>query len=82
MASIIGFILAHQGDAADPELLRWIKVQLDHIFGSGPWVVVAIMGLIILSIPVFIVVVYLMQAKRRAAGTPLDQAGQEQEQVR
>ena len=51
--SVFSFILAHQGDAADPELLRWIKVQLDHIFGSGPWAVVAIMGFIILAIPIF-----------------------------
>ena len=82
MASMISFILAHQGDAADPELLRWIKVQLDHIFGSGPWAVVAIMGFVILSIPVFIIVVYLMQAKRRAAVAPVNQEAQEQERVR
>ncbi len=81
MASIISFILAHQGDAADPELLRWIKLQLDHIFGSGPWAVVAIMGIIILSIPVFIIVVYLMQSKRRAAVAPVNQDMQEQERV-
>ena len=78
---MISFILAHQGDAADPELLRWIKIQLDHIFGSGPWVVVAIMGAVILSIPLLIIVVYLMQAKRRAAVAPLDQQGQEQERT-
>ena len=82
MASMISFILAHQGDAADPELLRWIKLQLDHIFGSGPWAVVAIMGFVILAIPVFITVVYLMQAKRRAAVAPMNQDAQEQEQVR
>ena len=81
MASMISFILAHQGDAADPELLRWIKVKLDHIFDSGPWVVVAIMGFVILSIPVFIIIVYLMQAKSRAAAAPLDQQGQEQERT-
>ena len=81
MASIISFILAHQGDAADPELLRWIKLQLDHIFGSGPWAVVAIMGIIIVSIPVFIIVVYLMQSKRRAAVAPENPEIQEQERV-
>ena len=81
MASIISFILAHQGDAADPELLHWIKEKLDQMFGTGPWVVVAIMGLIILAIPVFIIVVYLMQSNRRAAVAPVNQEGQEQEQV-
>ncbi len=82
MASMISLILAHQGDSADPEMLRWIKVQLDHIFGSGPWVVVAIMGFVILSMPLFIIVIYLMQTKRRAAVEPMNQKGQDQERVR
>ena len=77
MASIFNFILAHQGDAADPELLRWIRERLDQIFGTGPWVVVAIMGFIILSIPVFIIVFYLMQAKRRAVIELIHQDRQE-----
>ena len=81
MAWLFSFLLAHQGDAADPELLHWIKERLDQIFGSGPWVVVAVMGLIILSIPVFVVVVYFMQANRRSAAVPLDQDGQEQDRV-
>ena len=81
MASIISFILAHQSDAANPELLHWIKERLDSIFVTGPWVVVAIMGIIIVSIPVFIIVVYLMQSKRRAAVAPVDQDMQEQERV-
>ena len=74
MAALFSFILAHQGDAADPELLHWIKERLDQIFGPGPWVVVAIMGVIILAIPVFVIVVYLLQAKRRSGDTvPPDQ---------
>ena len=81
MASIISFILAHQADAADPELLHWIRERLDSIFGTGPWAVVAIMGIIIVSIPVFIIVVYLMQSKRRAAVAPVNQDMQEQERV-
>ena len=85
-ASVFRFILAHQGDAADPELLRWVKVQLDHIFGSGPWGVVAIMGFIILASPIFVGAVYLMQASRRTAADtidsePIQQDGQEQEHV-
>ena len=74
MAALFSFILAHQGDAADPELLHWIKERLDQIFGPGPWVVVAIMGVIILAIPAFVIVVYLLQAKRRSVDTmPPDQ---------
>ena len=70
MAWLSSFILAHQGDAADPVLLHWIKERLDQIFGSGPWVVVAIMGFIIISIPIFIIVVYLMQSDRRSVSAP------------
>lgn len=74
MAALFSFILAHQGDAADPELIHWIKERLDQIFGPGPWVVVAIMGVIIIAIPVFVTVVYLLQAKRRSGATvPPDQ---------
>ena len=86
MASFFSFILAHQGDAADPELLHWIQERLGQFFGSGPWVVVAIMGAAILSIPVLIVVFYLMQAGRRSADEPpeqsdLNQDGQDHELV-
>ena len=82
MTAFISFILAHQSDAADPELIHWIKERLDQIFGTGPWVVVAVMGLIIISIPVFVVVVYLLQAKRRSAATaPPGQEIQEYEKA-
>ena len=81
MAAFISFILAHQSDA-DSELLHWIKERIDQLFGPEPWAVVAVMGLVILSIPVFVVVVYIMQAKRRSdAAAPQDQDGQEQERV-
>ena len=64
MASLFKFILAHQGDSADPALLHWIKERLDSIFGSGPWVMVTLMSFFILAIPVCIGVIYLMQNKR------------------
>jgi len=67
MAAFLSFILAHQGDAADPELIHWIKERLDQLFGLGPWAVVVVMGLIIVSTPLFVVVVYLLQSKRRSA---------------
>ena len=82
MAAFISFILAHQSDAADPELLHWIKERLDQLFGPGPWVVVVVMGLVIVAIPVFVVVVYLLQAKRRSAATsPPSQEIQEYEKA-
>ena len=71
MAPFIRFILAHQSDAADPELLHWIKDQLDQIFGAGPWAVVVLMGLIIVAIPILVVIVYLLPAKRRSAAAVL-----------
>jgi hypothetical protein len=74
MASLFTFILAHQGDAADPELIHWIKERLDQIFGTGPWTVVVVMGLIILAMPIFVTVVYLMQSKRRGADVSADES--------
>ena len=73
MAAFFSFLLAHQGDAADPELIHWIKERVDQLFGPGPWVVVAVMGALIFAIPVFIGVVYLMQTKRRSAVPLTDQ---------
>ncbi len=82
MAAFISSILAHQSGAADPELLHWIKERIDQLFGPGPWAVVAVMGLVIVSIPVVIVVFYLLQTKRRTAATAMqNQDGQQHEKV-
>ncbi len=82
MAAFISCILAHQSGAADPELLHWIKERIDQLFGPGPWAVVAVMGLVIVSIPAFVVVVYVLQAKRRsAAAAPQNQDRQKHERV-
>ena len=81
MSAFFSFILAHQSGAADPELLHWIKERLDQMAGPGPWAVVALMGLVIISIPVFVVVVYLLQAKRRSADEPPNQLPGEYEKV-
>ncbi|HAA95418.1 MAG TPA: hypothetical protein DHW65_02070 [Dehalococcoidia bacterium] len=67
MGALVGFILAHSGESADPELLHWIKERLDQIFGSGPWVVVILMTAIIFAMPLTVAAVYLLQSKRRAA---------------
>ena len=64
MASLFRFILAHQGDSADPELLHWIKDRLDGIFSSDPWVMVALMGLFILAIPLSVGILYLIQTRQ------------------
>ena len=66
MATFFNFILAHSGDAADPELLHWIKERLDQLFGSSPWVLVIVMGAIIFAIPIFVILVYFIQGGRRS----------------
>ena len=90
MGGFFNFIIAHSGDAADPELVHWIKERLDQVFGSNPWVLVVIMGAIIFAIPVLVIVVYLMQGGGRASGArpnrprinrDLNEDGHEQEQV-
>ena len=66
---ILSSILLHQGDAADPELIHWLKDQMDEILGLGPWVMVLMMGAIVVAIPVSIGLVYYYQQRRH--GSPL-----------
>ena len=61
-------ISAHHGEAADPRLLGWIKHVLDQMIGLGPWTVVAVLGFIVVAIPVVVVAVYLIQRGRYPAG--------------
>ena len=75
MATFFNFILAHSGDAADPELLHWIKDRLDQLFGPSPWVLVIVTGAIIFDIPIFVIVFYLIQSGRRAATELPDKPG-------
>ena len=64
MASLFRFILAHQGDSADPELLHWIKDRLDGMLSSDPWIMVALIGLSILAIPLSVGILYLVQTRQ------------------
>lgn len=59
-------LLAHQSEAGHPELLDWIKHQLDSVVGLGPLTVVILLGLIMLSIPAVVLLLYLVQ--RRSGG--------------
>ena len=66
-------VALHHGEAADPDLLEWIKDLLDYVFNLGPWTVVAVLALIIMLIPISIVVFYLLQQRRHpthVAGLP------------
>ena len=70
--AILGSVVAHHGDAADPELLVWIKDRLDHILGLGPWAIVALAGSIIVALPIALVLLYVVQ--NRQTGFEPDQA--------
>jgi hypothetical protein len=65
MPALLQFILAHQGDSADPELLHWIKDRLDQIVGAGPWLIVGVIIAIMVAIPLSIVLFYLIQQRRQ-----------------
>ena len=64
LSLILWSIVAHHSESADPDLLEWIKSRLDHLLNLGPWAVVALVGLIILLIPVSVVTMYLVQRRR------------------
>ena len=65
-ASLFLSIAAHHGEA-DPRLLAWIKDLLDQLIGLGPWTVVALIGSLILAMPIGLSVFYLVQQRRAAA---------------
>ncbi len=54
----------HHGEAADPELLAWIKQLLDQVLGSAGWVVVVIVGLALVAFPIGLVLFYKAQLRR------------------
>ena len=55
-------VAAHGGDL-DIHLLGWINDLLDDILGLGDWAGVALIGAVILVIPVVLVALYLFQHK-------------------
>ncbi len=54
----------HHGEAADPELLAWIKQLLDQVLGSAGWVVVVIVGVALVAFPIGLVLFYITQLRR------------------
>ncbi len=56
-------IAAHQGEL-DVHLLGWIKDMLDDLLGLGDCAVVALIGAVILVIPVGLLALYFSQRKR------------------
>ena len=61
-------VLGHHGEAADPELLAWIKQLLDQVLGWADWIVVAVVGLALVAFPIGLVWFYLRQTRRDRSG--------------
>ncbi len=57
-------ILRHHDEIVDPDFLAWLKAQLDHLITLDPWTLVAILGGVVLAIPLVIVGFYLYQQRR------------------
>ena len=69
LSALFNWVLLHQGDAADAELIHWLKDQMDQIIGLGPWAMVGLTAGIVVAIPVAIGLFYYYQ--QRGGGTPL-----------
>ena len=59
----------HHGEAADPELLAWIKQLLDHVLGSADWVIVALVSLALVAFPIGLVLFYIAQMRGDSSDT-------------
>ncbi len=59
----------HHGEAADPELLAWIKQLLDQVLGSADWLVVAMVGLALVAFPIGLVWFYIAQIRNDRSDT-------------
>ena len=62
--------LAHQSEAGHPELMDWVKHQLDAVVGLGPLAFLILLGLIILAIPAAVLLMYVVQRRGRGLGQP------------
>lgn len=54
-------VALHHSEPGDPVLLDWIRHIFDNLIGLGPFASIIVLGLIIVSIPVGIMTVFLMQ---------------------
>jgi len=53
--------LAHHGEPIDPELMDWIRHQIDAIFGLAPEAIVLLLGFLIVLAPIVVLAVYARQ---------------------
>ena len=56
--------LAHHGEPGDPVLLQWINDQIDAILGLGDFAMVAVLGAVIVAIPIGILGFLALQRLR------------------
>ena len=54
-------VLLHHSEPGDPVLLDWIRHIFDNLIGLSPFASIIGLGLIIVSIPVGIMAVFMMQ---------------------
>ncbi len=57
-------LAAHHDDIVDPDFLAWLKARLDHVLTLDPWALVAILTVVVVTIPASIVGFYLYQQWR------------------
>ena len=57
--------LAHHGEPGDPELLVWIRDQIDAVLGLGAAGMVIALGAVIVMVPLAIIAVFLVQRARQ-----------------
>lgn len=56
---MLPIIKAHHEGAIDPDLLEAIMHQIDRMFGVDGWAAVAILGGLILLVPISLLTVYV-----------------------
>ncbi len=57
-------VAKHHGEAGDPTLFEWIKHRLDELVALEPITFVAILGLVVVAIPVSILLFYAYQRRK------------------
>ena len=57
--------LAHHGEPVDPQLMEWIRHQIDALLGLGPAAIVLSLGAVMVLAPLAVLAVYGLQRLRR-----------------
>lgn len=61
-------LLAHHGEPADPDLVRWLLDRLDHLLGAGPMVLALALGALIVLMPAAVLALFFRHHARRPGG--------------